>query len=343
MTATVAHGGQDNDGQYRVAIIDLDLEEVLATSPPSVPLLQTNSPAVQLNDGRIVFTYSVLSPTNLMGLAILSADLSTWSYVLTDLSYDTIAESGYPQVPCRVPQAGCVGVTFADFYDSPGFGQDHLALGIFDLSGGHMLTYGHWPRLVDDESSSPEATQSFYDGSAVLFTTESEYIWRVDPLMMVADQFVNLGDASSNDKDMTGVGPSPDGSQVAVWYRGASSNGVLLFDSMGALAQDFPTSISWADFSANGVISGDWYAFSEPGFIPVKLNLKTGEYSFSNGCPGVVFDSYMVANSGVTVSTILPRLRQFPRDDSLGGAPRQFASSRSVQNSPRVGWSGAYR
>lgn len=38
-----------------------------------------------------------------------------------------------------------------------------------------------------------------------------------------------------------------------------------------------------------------------------------------------------------------PRLRQYPRDDSLGGAPRQGRESRSVQGSARQGWQGAYR
>lgn len=38
-----------------------------------------------------------------------------------------------------------------------------------------------------------------------------------------------------------------------------------------------------------------------------------------------------------------PRLRQFPRDDTLGGAPRQGRASRSVQASSRQGWTGTYR
>lgn len=36
-------------------------------------------------------------------------------------------------------------------------------------------------------------------------------------------------------------------------------------------------------------------------------------------------------------------LRQFPRDDALGGAPRPGRESRSVQGSARQGWSGSYR
>lgn len=45
------------------------------------------------------------------------------------------------------------------------------------------------------------------------------------------------------------------------------------------------------------------------------------------------------------VYTVLPRLRQFPRDDGLGGAPRQGRAngSTSVQGSARQGWRGTYR
>lgn len=37
------------------------------------------------------------------------------------------------------------------------------------------------------------------------------------------------------------------------------------------------------------------------------------------------------------------RLRQFPRDDALGGQPRQGKASRSTQSTARQGWSNAYR
>ena len=45
-----------------------------------------------------------------------------------------------------------------------------------------------------------------------------------------------------------------------------------------------------------------------------------------------------------SLSPTTPPLRQFPRDDWLAGGPsRQGKSSRSIQNSPRQGWAGAYR
>lgn len=42
-------------------------------------------------------------------------------------------------------------------------------------------------------------------------------------------------------------------------------------------------------------------------------------------------------------STVRPPLRQFPRDDALGGQPRQGHRSRSVQSSARQSWAGTYR
>lgn len=45
------------------------------------------------------------------------------------------------------------------------------------------------------------------------------------------------------------------------------------------------------------------------------------------------------------IYSTLPRLRQFPRDDALGGAPRQGKANgaTSVQGSTRQGWRGTYR
>lgn len=43
------------------------------------------------------------------------------------------------------------------------------------------------------------------------------------------------------------------------------------------------------------------------------------------------------------IYAVAPPLRQYPRDDALGGTPRQGHSSRSVQASARQSWAGDYR
>ena len=50
-----------------------------------------------------------------------------------------------------------------------------------------------------------------------------------------------------------------------------------------------------------------------------------------------------VTELAVVVPSGLPPLRQYPRDDAIGGQPRQGHLSRSVQASNRQGWRGTYR
>lgn len=71
--------------------------------------------------------------------------------------------------------------------------------------------------------------------------------------------------------------------------------------------------------------SHQWVTLVSTAALPVTVAYQPRRYRF-------VYD-------------VLPRLRQFPRDDALGGAPRQGKAngSTSVQSSSRQGWRNTYR
>jgi hypothetical protein len=112
-----------------------------------------------------------------------------------------------------------------------------------------------------------------------------------------------------------------------------------------------------------GVGSGD-VAFTTPSPDPLVFTTATVDvtaglgtaYSAADLRAGATFTLSTVAGvvtSGsqpvwevdqvvIVVTAGLAALRQFPRDDALGGQPRQ-SGSRSVQSSARQGWRGTYR
>jgi hypothetical protein len=67
-----------------------------------------------------------------------------------------------------------------------------------------------------------------------------------------------------------------------------------------------------------------------------------GSLGFQGWFGGTSDQAFSMAPCPVPPPSTVKPLRQYPRDDALGGAPRQ-RFSRSVQSSARQGWAGAYR
>lgn len=107
---------------------------------------------------------------------------------------------------------------------------------------------------------------------------------------------------------------------------------------------DTEGSVSAWGFLTSPSLTGNYATYqktlSRPPFL---ADLRAGTVVGAAGFPTFIGQQMRITYAALVLTTTgLAPLRQFPRDDALGGQPRQFGS-KSVQASARQGWAGTYR
>lgn len=144
----------------------------------------------------------------------------------------------------------------------------------------------------------------------------------------------------------TGTVPRPDTVQLLLEVRARSGGATpQLFAAVNmGTPPTFTGTVGFLDFTpvadrgwvTFGAAIPGWETLMDPAAFLTKnvwIELAITAATVDVGFAGLFFPY---------TSLVLPALRQFPRDDALGGQPRQFGS-KSVQASARVGWKGSYR
>lgn len=328
----------------RVATVDLATGALTHVSPPAPPMhpFDAANQGTHLADGRYVFgsVIEVSGPGPHLKLYILDAARTTWTTVETDVELDSFDTN---QAALLDADDGLVTV----FYR--GLDNNKRTLNV-DIATGLSHAYVNWGIEADDEARLFEAP-SRADGTWVLATTESEYVYRIDP-SGTGGIWVNTGDTFPGaDIDLTAAAYHADRGSVFVW--GVGPGGFPGRDHYvrefaypsGALANSWgPFADEPASFAGNGVTIGDYYAiadahelFFSAGEIGV-FRLSAGSFTTlpvvldaDLAAIGAADQVLMIPNTGRIVSVGGVRQRQIPgnvRQRQVPGAVRQRQTPR---------------